>query len=228
MFNFKFFKELINYLGSFPNVMSENSTKLLALLISAIAGGFVAIFVVPFCLIWDVVTNNYIKTDLTGMGIFLLCLGGFQLGAGVNVKVPTWMAKGGKKIDGRIGRRMEDMDPFDRPRRGFTRSEGDIEDEEEYEVEEEEPTVDGLLNSIVPDPIPPTKTVTTPIKCINSEGKVLYFKDKKSCANVVGVTVDTIGKKLKNGGKTVTGYHDFSYLDDKEMKKYNSGKLAVK
>ena len=208
--------------------MSENSTKLLALLISAIAGGFVAIFVVPFCLIWDVVTNNYIKTDLTGMGIFLLCLGGFQLGAGVNVKVPTWMAKSGKKIDGRIGRRMEDVDPFDRPRRGFTRSEGDIEDDEEYEVEEEEPTVDGLLNSIVPDPVPPTKTVTTPIKCINSEGKVLYFKDKKSCANVVGVTVDTIGKKLKNGGKTVTGYYDFSYLDEKEMKKYNSGKLAVK
>lgn len=39
---------------------------------------------VCFCLIWDVCTNGYLKTDLDGLGIFLLCVGGFMAGGGIN------------------------------------------------------------------------------------------------------------------------------------------------
>lgn len=81
-------KRGIEYLGSFPKVMSENSTKLLALLISALAGGFLLAVVIPFILIWDVVTNGSVMTDLGDLGLFVLCIAGVVFGAGVNVKVP--------------------------------------------------------------------------------------------------------------------------------------------
>ena len=84
----QFFRDLINYLGTFPNVFSENSTKLLALLISAITGGFLVAIVIPLILIWDVAVNGYIKTDLIDLGIFLLCVGGYVFGAGATIKVP--------------------------------------------------------------------------------------------------------------------------------------------
>lgn len=83
-------KRFINYLGTFPNAFSENSTKLLALLLVAISGTFLAGIVTPFILIWDVITNGYVKTDLPGLGIFILSLGGFIFGASFNVKVPKW------------------------------------------------------------------------------------------------------------------------------------------
>lgn len=85
------FKRFIDWLGTFPNAFSENSTKLLALLLCALAGSFTAGVVVPFVLIWDVVTNGFVKTNMTDMGIFLLCLGGFIFGAGGQVKVPKWV-----------------------------------------------------------------------------------------------------------------------------------------
>lgn len=83
-----FIKRLLKYLMSFPNVFSENSTKLLSLLIAAFSGGLIATVIIPFILIWDVVHNNSIVTSLTDMGIFLLCVGGFIFGAGATVKIP--------------------------------------------------------------------------------------------------------------------------------------------
>lgn len=44
--------------------------------------------IIPFCLIWDVVVNGHITTDLIDLGIFLLCVAAFICGAGYNVKVP--------------------------------------------------------------------------------------------------------------------------------------------
>lgn len=82
------FRRIVKYFSSFPNIFSENSTKLLALLISAVTGGFLVAVIIPFILIWDVVTNGYIMTDLLELGVFLLCVGGFIFGAGANVKVP--------------------------------------------------------------------------------------------------------------------------------------------
>lgn len=37
-----------------------------------------------FCLIWDVCTNGYLKTDLDALGVFMLCIGGFMAGGGIN------------------------------------------------------------------------------------------------------------------------------------------------
>lgn len=81
-------KSIIAYLGTFPKIMSENSTKLFALLISAITGSILVAIVIPFILIYDVITNGHVETNLTDLGVFILCTGGFIFGAGVNVKVP--------------------------------------------------------------------------------------------------------------------------------------------
>jgi hypothetical protein len=80
-------KKFIEYLRSFPNVTSENSTKLFALLISALAGAFLAFIVIPFVLIYDVIQNGHIETNLVDLGVFLLCDGAFIFGAGAQVKV---------------------------------------------------------------------------------------------------------------------------------------------
>lgn len=80
-------KRLIKYLKTFPSVFSDNSTKLFALLISAISGAFLAAIVIPFILIYDVISNGHIETDLISLGIFLVCDGAFILGAGAQVKV---------------------------------------------------------------------------------------------------------------------------------------------
>ena len=86
----KFFslRRAIEYLGTFPKIISENSTKLLALLISALAGGFLLSVVIPFILLWDVISNGHVVTDLSDMGLFVLCIAGVIFGAGVNIKVP--------------------------------------------------------------------------------------------------------------------------------------------
>ena len=83
-------KNLIKWLGTFPQSFSENSTKLLALLISALTGGFLVAIVVPFILIFDVLKNGYIMTNLADLGIFLCCVGAYIFGSGVNVKVPDF------------------------------------------------------------------------------------------------------------------------------------------
>ena len=87
------FRRILNYLGSFPKVLSENSTKLFALLLSAIAGFLLTAIIIPFCLVWDVVTNGSIQTNLTEMGILILSCGGLIAGAGFNVKVPDFKKK---------------------------------------------------------------------------------------------------------------------------------------
>ena len=39
---------------------------------------------VCFCLIYDVCSNGYIKTDLDSLGIFMLCICCFMAGGGIN------------------------------------------------------------------------------------------------------------------------------------------------
>lgn len=95
----KYIKSIISYLGTFPRVFSENSTKLLALLLSAIAGFLLAAFVIPFVLIYDVVTNGFIKTNLSQLGMLVLCIGGLIAGAGFNVKVPDFNKHRGENQD---------------------------------------------------------------------------------------------------------------------------------
>jgi hypothetical protein len=46
-------------------------------------------------LVWDVCTNGYLKTDLDALGLFMLCIGGFMAGGGINKA----LSERKKKID---------------------------------------------------------------------------------------------------------------------------------
>lgn len=61
---------------------SSLSSKSFALLISTITGGLIVICIC-YALIYDVMTNGYIKTDLADLGIFLLFVGMYIAGSGI-------------------------------------------------------------------------------------------------------------------------------------------------
>ena len=73
----------MNYLKSLIKANTLDSSKSFALVLSVLVGALVGICVC-FCLIWDVLSNGYLKTDLNSLGLFLLCAGGFMAGGGVN------------------------------------------------------------------------------------------------------------------------------------------------
>lgn len=70
-------------------VDSLDSSKSFALVCCVLVGGLIGICVC-FCLVWDVCSNGYLKTDLDGLGIFLLCVGGFMAGGGINKAASEW------------------------------------------------------------------------------------------------------------------------------------------
>ena len=53
------------------------------MVVSVLIGALMGIGVL-FCIIWDVVKNGYVKSDLESMGIFLLCVGGYMVGGSVS------------------------------------------------------------------------------------------------------------------------------------------------
>lgn len=76
-------KRITEYLKSLIRANSLDSSKSFALLLSVCTGALIGLCVC-FCLLWDVCTNGYVKTDLDGLGMFLLCVGGFMAGGGLN------------------------------------------------------------------------------------------------------------------------------------------------
>lgn len=60
---------------------SSINVNSISLLVSSVIGFLIGL-AICFILIWDVTTNGYIKTDLTDMGWFLLCSGGYIAGSG--------------------------------------------------------------------------------------------------------------------------------------------------
>lgn len=74
---------IIEYLKSLVKADTLDSSKSFALVLSSIVGALIG-FCICFCLIWDVCTNGYIKTDLDALGIFMLSIGGFMAGGGIN------------------------------------------------------------------------------------------------------------------------------------------------
>lgn len=74
---------ITEYLKSLIRADTLDSSKSFALLLSVCIGALTGLCVC-FCLVWDVCTNGYVKTDLDGMGVFLLCVGGFMAGGGLN------------------------------------------------------------------------------------------------------------------------------------------------
>lgn len=75
--------KMTEYLKSLIRANTLDSSKSFALVLSVIIGSLIGLCVC-YCLIWDVSVNGYIKTDLDSLGIFLLCVGGFMAGGGVN------------------------------------------------------------------------------------------------------------------------------------------------
>ena len=74
---------IAEYLKSLIRANSLDSSKSFAMLLSVGVGALIALCVC-FCLVWDVCANGYIKTDLDALGVFLLCVGGFMAGGGLN------------------------------------------------------------------------------------------------------------------------------------------------
>ena len=75
--------KVIQYIKSLIKANTLDSSKSFALVLSVLVGALIGLCVC-FCLIWDVCSNGFVKTDLDSLGIFLLCAGGFMAGGGVN------------------------------------------------------------------------------------------------------------------------------------------------
>ena len=75
--------KIAEYLKSLIKADTLDSSKSFALVLSSLIGALVGLCVC-FCLIWDVCANGYLKTDLDALGLFMLCIGGFMAGGGIN------------------------------------------------------------------------------------------------------------------------------------------------
>lgn len=73
----------MKYLKSLIRANSLDSSKSFTLVLSAIVGAITGL-TVCLCLLIDVWRNSYIKTDLDSLGLFLLCVGGYMAGGGLN------------------------------------------------------------------------------------------------------------------------------------------------
>lgn len=84
---------------------SSMSVSSITVLASALIGSLIGL-VVCFVLIYDVITNGYIKTNLMDLGIFLLASGGYIAGSGLpkafvdsRLKTRSWVENEKMNID---------------------------------------------------------------------------------------------------------------------------------
>ena len=82
---------------------SGESSKSFGLVISAIVGAIIGLST-AFLLVWDIVVDGVIDTDLSKLGIFILCVGCYTFGSGAN-KMLSEVA-GGEAMMERRCRRM--------------------------------------------------------------------------------------------------------------------------
>jgi hypothetical protein len=82
---------------------SSMSTNSITLLASALMGVIIG-FVICFVLIYDVTYDGTVNTNLTDLGIFLLCSGGYIMGSGIpkawvdgKMKTRSWVE--GEKME---------------------------------------------------------------------------------------------------------------------------------
>ena len=74
---------MLKYLKSLVKTNTGDSSKSFSLILSSLGGVLISICV-SFSLIWDTVINSRITTDLDSLGLFLLCVGGYMAGGGLN------------------------------------------------------------------------------------------------------------------------------------------------
>ena len=75
--------KLTEYLKSLIKADTLDSSKSFALVLSSLVGALTGLCVC-FCLVWDVCANGHLETDLDSLGLFMLCIGGFMAGGGLN------------------------------------------------------------------------------------------------------------------------------------------------
>lgn len=71
---------LFRYLKSLIQKGTPDNSKSFSMVVSVLVG-FITGLCICFVLIYDVVTNGYIKTDLIDLGMFSLCVGGYITGS---------------------------------------------------------------------------------------------------------------------------------------------------
>ena len=108
---------------------SPISVNNITVLASALMGAIIG-FVICFVLIYDVTYDGKVDTNLTDLGIFLLCGGGYILGSGVpkayidgKMKTRSWVEGEKMQIDA-----DEEVMAYRRQKK--TKLEGDDKDEE--------------------------------------------------------------------------------------------------
>ena len=74
---------MFKYLKSVIQNNTGNSSKSFGLVVSALIGALMGI-AVTICLIWDVAIDGVVNTDLSDLGIFVLCVGAYTFGSGAN------------------------------------------------------------------------------------------------------------------------------------------------
>ena len=115
--------------------MSVNNITLLA---SALMGVIMGL-VICFVLIYDVTYDGKVDTNLTDMGIFLLCSGGYIMGSGIpkawvdgKMRTRSWVE--GEKLQAEV---EEDLEDYRAERRRTRRKKDMIIDMEDNSSEEE-------------------------------------------------------------------------------------------
>lgn len=98
----------MGFLGNIKTSIDDRSSmsvNSITLLVSAFIGFLIGL-VVCFVLVYDVVTNGYIKTNLMDLGIFLLASGGYIAGSGIpkaivdsRLKSRSWVENEKMQID---------------------------------------------------------------------------------------------------------------------------------
>lgn len=110
---------------------STISVSGITLLISSFIG-FLLGLVMCFVLVYDVVTNGYLKTDLTDAGIFLLCSGGYIAGSGIPRSIVDSRLKAKTNIaNERLEAEFEDK--YDRHTKKRRKRDEEDDEDESYE-----------------------------------------------------------------------------------------------
>lgn len=76
-------KFCFGYLKSLINTKTDDSSRSFSVVLSSIIGALIGLCIC-FCLVYDVITNGYLKTDLNDLAWFLLSTGCFMFGGGIN------------------------------------------------------------------------------------------------------------------------------------------------
>lgn len=70
------------YLKSLIDTNTSASSNNFGLVVSVLIGGLLGL-IIGFCLVWDVVHNGYIKTDLSNLCYFLFGVSAYMAGGGL-------------------------------------------------------------------------------------------------------------------------------------------------